>query len=99
VKPRISNVKRMVGRRPLVALDARATRLAAAMLDALEEHPEHGDDVLVLVSALDETAHQGVVVSANVPDEGRAKFLLTMLQAELKGSGSTAQIVDDRARG
>lgn len=99
MKPSISNVKRTEGREPFVDIGARVTLLAAAMLDALEAHPEHGEDVLMLVAAFDETARQGAVVTANVPVEGRAGFLLTMLRAELKGSGRTAEIVDDRAQG
>jgi hypothetical protein len=95
----VSNVRVAYGHEP--PDDVRCSRLAAAMLDALQGHGEYGDDIRVMISALDDTARTGVVVTENIPDGSGARiaWLLVMLRAELKGTGMTAEIVDDRTHG
>lgn len=90
-----------VGRGEQPPEDVRVTRVAKVMIDAFRGHPEAADDVLVTICVADTAVHpnETAVLSLNVHPEWRADFLLTMLVAELKGSGRTVQIIDDRPQG
>lgn len=96
---RITGVRTSVGEEP--PADVRVTRVAKRMLDALREHPEADDDVLVAICVADTATQPNdtAVVSLNIEPKRRADFLLVMLAAELKGTGRTLQIVDDKQQG
>lgn len=82
--------------------DTRLTRVCQAMLTTLRGHPEHDEMFQALILAADvggDGEAEAVVLSSNVAFELRAMYLLVMLNAELKGTGTTAVIVDDRGQG
>lgn len=94
---KITDVSFNFGQQP--GRDNRLSRVLLAVLDALGEHPESDDDVRVVIAAFDAASNEGIVLSTNTEYEARAIVLLTTLQAELKGTGTTAIIVPDRGQG
>jgi hypothetical protein len=79
--------------------DSLVGRLCTAMMDALEAHPEWHDRIGVIIAAVDDRAQHGVIYSANIEDHAKAQAMLTILNAELKGSGMRAVFVPDRPQG
>lgn len=78
----------------------RLATVCEAMLDTLTGHALYDeDDMHVIVTAADGADGHGVVVSVNVEEDNRVAMLFAMLNADLKGTGTAAIIVTDRAQG
>lgn len=76
--------------------DDRIGRIASAMLDAFEAHPEHGDDVKVII--LLDTDTDGTIVQQGYgtiedDDSGTFAALVNHLGAIAKASGMKMQII------
>ena len=70
----------------------RLTRLCSVMVDALEEHPEYGEDVRALVM-LNADERGGIVQHGYDEEEAPIVDLFLHLQAMFQAQGKTLAIV------